>query len=435
MLRTARLLTLTICLGLLATAFAPPAFAQKKPRKGAEEAPAVPTGPQATKPFIKPLSTAQEQINQGKFDEALATLEQADALPDKTPGDQYYIDNLKATTLLQLKRLPEAAAVYERVLDSGLLPADQATRTLQLVARIYGGAQPFQWEKSADYGMRYLEASGDTSAESLELVTVANYQAGRADKCEKALRYGEQAVKAAAAEQARPAEGVLQILQRCYAAADDSANTTRLSMDLVRNYPDKRAYWGSATSMLKRAATKSDAQTLSVYRLILALDLMDSAREYIQMAQLARDAGLPGEAESVMRKGLADGALFNAGRDKTEGQQMLADAERLATEDRRELPRLETEAKAAKGGEADVILGEAFLSYGQHDKAVEALRRGIGKGSLKNPDEANLLLGKALLRQGDSSAAAASFAKVSGGELGQLAQLWSLLATEGVPSD
>jgi hypothetical protein len=426
-------LTLSICVGLLASAFGPPAFAQKKPRKGAEEAPAVPTGPQATKPFVKPLTEAQEQINQGKFEEALATLEQADALPDKTPGDQYYIDNLKATTLLQLKRLPEAAAVYERVLASGLLPADQATRTLQLVARLYS-VQP-QWEKTADFGAQYLEASGGTDREMLELVAIANYQAGRADKCEKALRYGNEAVKAAAAEQAKPAEGVLQVLQRCYAAADDATNTTRLSLDLVRNYPDKRAYWGSAASMLKRAATKSDLQTLNVYRLILELDLMDSAQEYIQMAQLARDAGFPGEAESVMRKGLADAEMFKAASQKAAGQQLLADAQRLATEDRKELPRLETEAKAAKGGDADVTLGEVFLSYDQEDKAVEALRRGIGKGGLKNPAEADLLLGKALFRQGDSSAAAASFAKVSSGDLAQLAQLWSLLATEGAPTD
>jgi hypothetical protein len=433
--RTARQLTLSIGLALLAAVVADPALAQKRPGKAPAEQPAVPTGPQATKPFVKPLSAAQEQINQGKFEEALATLDKADALPDKTPGDQYYIDNLKATTLLQLKRLPEAAAIYEKVLATGLLPPEQAARTLQLVARIYGGVEPRQWAKSADYGSQYLAVAGTTDREALELVTIAHYQANRADKCEKALRYGEEAVKAAAAEQGKPAEGVLQILQRCYAAADDAANTTRLSMDLVRNYPEKRAYWASAASMLKRGATKSDAQTLNVYRLIMELDLMDSAQEYIQMAQLARDFGLPGEAESVMRKGLADSELFKDAREKTQGQQMLDDAVRLAREDRKELPRLETEAKANKAGVADVILGEAFLSYAENDKAVEALRRGIGKGSLKDPAEADLLLGKALFRQGNASEAAASFAKVTSGDLAQLAQLWGLLATAGPPAD
>ena len=38
------------------------------------------------------------------------------------------------------------------------------------------------------------------------------------------------------------------------------------------------------------------------------------------------------------------------------------------------------------------------MSYGQNDKAVAAISKGIAKGGLKSPDEANLLLGIAQLR-------------------------------------
>jgi hypothetical protein len=421
--------------GLLTAGLGQPVEAQSRPGKGgkAAEAPAAATGPQATKPFIKPLSAAQDQINKGDFEGAVATLDQADALPDKTPGDQYYIDNLKAGALLQLKRLPEAAAIYERVIANGLLPPDQEQRTLQLIARIYGGVDPRQWDKSSAYGIRFLESGGAADREILDLVTIASYQADTADKCDKVVRYGEQAVKAAVAEQDKPSEGVLQVLQRCYASIQDVANANRVGLDLVRNYPDRRAYWGLLISNLLRESVKSDTQTLNVYRLVVELDMLDSAQEYLQMAQLARDAGLPGEAEAVLRKGLGSGA-FASDADRKQGQQMLDDAARLAAEDRKELPRLEAEAKAAKTGVSDVVLGEVFLTYGQEDKAVEALRRGIGKGGLKNPDEANLLLGKGLLRQGNGSEAAAAFAKV-GGDLGRLAQLWGILATEGAPSE
>ena len=55
--------------------------------------------------------------------------------------------------------------------------------------------------------------------------------------------------------------------------------------------------------------------------------------------------------------------------------------------------------EAKPTGDSDVKLGAAYLSYGENDKAIEALQRGIGKGGVKDPDEAGLLLGIAYLRR------------------------------------
>ncbi len=45
-----------------------------------------------------------------------------------------------------------------------------------------------------------------------------------------------------------------------------------------------------------------------------------------------------------------------------------------------------------------VQVGAAYLSYGQTDKAIADLKKGIAKGGLKYPEEAKLLLGIAQLR-------------------------------------
>jgi len=78
-----------------------------------------------------------------------------------------------------------------------------------------------------------------------------------------------------------------------------------------------------------------------------------------------------------------------------------------------------------------VQVGAAYISYGQNDKAVAALTKGIAKGGLKSPDEANLLLGIAQLRQRNSSAAQQSFDKVassSNSGYARLGKLWALRA-------
>jgi hypothetical protein len=361
----------------------------------------------------------------------LDLLDKTDAMANKTPGDQFYIDYFRAQSLARLDRLAEAAPYYEKVIASGLVPEDRLLNELNLVARIAGGVEPRDWAKAAQYGSRYLAIKGDDRA-MLELVTIAHYQAGKPDRCEQALKYGTGALEAARAAQEKPAEGVLQIVQRCADSSGDAAGSIRYATELVRNYP-KQDYWGTAATLMLRDAEKSDAKTLEVLRMVLALDLMGTAGGYIQLAQLATDAGLPGEAESAIRQGLSSGVFSNPA-DKARGDKLLAEATAAATLDRKELPALEAEARKGKSGDSDVLLGSAFLSYGDADKAVEAIQRGIGKG-VKDANEANLLLGKALFAAGKGSEAAAAFGKVTGGEYQKLAALWAILATEGPPTE
>jgi hypothetical protein len=71
------------------------------------------------------------------------------------------------------------------------------------------------------------------------------------------------------------------------------------------------------------------------------------------------------------------------------------------------------------------------MSYGQNDKAIAAITKGIAKGSLKYPDEANLLLGIAQLRSHDAADAQRSFEKVGGSSnpgYARLGKLWALHA-------
>jgi hypothetical protein len=128
-----------------------------------------------------------------------------------------------------------------------------------------------------------------------------------------------------------------------------------------------------------------------------------------------------------MEKGYATGILETSG-DKAKSQSLLAESKRLVAIDQKTLPQFEKEAVAAKAGEADVKLGEAFLSYDQPAKGLEAIQRGIGKGGVKNLDEANLSLGRAYILAKNNAEALKAFALVTTPEYAQLAQLWSIYA-------
>ena len=60
---------------------------------------------------------------------------------------------------------------------------------------------------------------------------------------------------------------------------------------------------------------------------------------------------------------------------------------------KKRLPAYDKEAAAQPTGDADIKLGYAYASYGDYEKGIEAMQRGLKKGNLKAEDEAHLLLG------------------------------------------
>ena len=74
-------------------------------------------------------------------------------------------------------------------------------------------------------------------------------------------------------------------------------------------------------------------------------------------------------------------------------------------------------------------IGQAFLSYGEPGKAIEAIERGLAKGDVRNVPDAQLSLGIAQLRAGNQEAAVQAFDAVSGNAtLEVLARLWKTAA-------
>jgi Flp pilus assembly protein TadD len=105
---------------------------------------------------------------------------------------------------------------------------------------------------------------------------------------------------------------------------------------------------------------------------------------------------------------------------------VLNEAKSAVALDKSTLDKQDASARSKPTGDNDVKLGAAYLSYGMNDKAIEALQRGIGKGGVKNPDDAGLLLGIAYLRAGNKPEAAKAFATVKDPIYARVARLWTL---------
>jgi hypothetical protein len=181
------------------------------------------------------------------------------------------------------------------------------------------------------------------------------------------------------------------------------------------------------TSALLQRAAGNDTQILQVFRLMDAVDVMDNADEFTEAANVANLAGFPGEALEFLEHGYATKVLETSGN-KAKSQEMLDDTRKRAAADQKSLGQFEKEAMAAKQGEPDVKLGEAYLSYDQPAKAIEAIQRGIAKGGVKNLDDANLSLGRAYLEAKNVPDALKAFGEVKNQPDVEIAKLWAIHA-------
>jgi tetratricopeptide (TPR) repeat protein len=197
---------------------------------------------------------------------------------------------------------------------------------------------------------------------------------------------------------------------------------------MVRYYP-KPEYWENLLDIYRRKAS-GDRLTLGYYRLMNDVGVLKDKGDYVEMSQLAIDAGVPGEAQEIMQKGIQGGVLKSD--DKTEQgrfDRLAASAKKQSDLDRAQLNQLQSEADKAGSGQASVGLGQAYLSYGELDKAIAAMEKGIAKGSVTDSDEAQISLGIAYLKKGQKDKARDAFKAVkNGSKWSDLAELWSIRA-------
>lgn len=378
---------------------------------------------QISKAAQKPLKAAQDAAQANKFDESIAKAQEALALPNKTAFDTYIAYKFLAFAYARKGNNAEAAKAMEAELETGLTtPAEGNVITKALASVAYGQGN---YTKAADYGNRLIKAGG-ADAETYTLVAQSYYLQ---QKYRDATKFLNEYISDLERKGQSPKEQTIQLLANSYEKLNDTAGATSALERLVIYYP-KPSYWNNLLYSVMRTEGITDRQTLNVYRLMQDTKTLAQPSDYTEMAQLAIEAGTPGEAQKVLDQGFAAN-IFTDPRVKERNQRLMDAAKKAAAADLASLPKIEAEAKAAKTGDLDVALGSGYLSHGMNDKALEALTRGIGKGGLKNPAEAGILLGIAQLRTGNKGDAQKTFKGVKSADAtwARIAKLWALNAS------
>ena len=343
----------------------------------------------------KPLQAAQALVKQRKGREAMAEIAKAEAVPNRTAYENQVIAQMKAAAASASGDNDATIRANQALLDSGKVSGREAARWTQ----------------------RYFKEGGSESA--MRTMLLQSYYLG--NDCASVNKM------LAGAEDRRSSEEELQMLANCYDRQKDTAGYVSAIERLVVSYP-KKSYWTDLLSRVQKKPGFSERLDVNVYRLRLATGNLNSTNDYLEMAQLALQAGTPAEAKIIVDRGYETKAL-GQGTDAGRHQRLRDLVMKDLAESQKNRAKDERDALAAKDGNELVKVGLNYVYEGNADKGIALIEQGIKKGGLKRPEDAKLRLGEALIYAGHKNRGVQTLKSVQGSDgTADLARLWILNA-------
>jgi Tetratricopeptide repeat len=384
-------LVLCLCAFIGFAAVSPAAFSADKPK-----------GQEISRVIAKEITAAQKAMQANQWSEALKNLEAAETKSGLSTYDKKTIAEFKGICYVRLNNLKSAQTAYEQALATGGYTADELPKTYRLLFQL--AATNKQDTKAIEYGKQAAEA-GSATDEDLLIMAQLYYQQ---KDCKNSAVWGDKAVAAFKKAGQPPKEVLYQLKLQCASDANDTNAMKAGLYDLIR-LTNKTNYWNNLIR-LERQDERDDNNTRMIYRLMFDTNSMNADTDYIEMAQLLGDAGLPGEAQAVLEKAMSSGILKDEHKERT--TRLLNALKTRADADKKGLPALDAEATKNPAGQLDVKLGEVYFGAGDYQNAATAITRGIGKGQVKQLDEAYVYLGRAQVALKNSAEAKKAFEKL-----------------------
>ncbi|MCX7169662.1 MAG: hypothetical protein NTY41_05045, partial [Proteobacteria bacterium] len=343
-------------------------------------------------------------------------IREADTAANKTAYETYLIERMRGSAATGAGDNETAIKAFEAVIASNKAPAADQLKIVESLAGTYYRAR--NYAAAAKWATRYFRDGGG-SAQMRTLLIQAYFQSGDVTNAAKEAQADIQADVSAGRI---PSEDKLLLLSNCYLKQNNAAGYSATTEKLLAYYP-KKSLWAEVISRLRKKSGFSDRLSLDVYRLQLITGNLTSTADYMEMGQLALQAGLPIEAKKVVDQGYANGAL-GKGADVERQQRLKALVDKRLMENQKAVQE-EAAAQAAPDGNALVSLG---LNLGG-TKGIPLMEAGIQKGGLKYPEDAKLHLGILMIQTGQKAKAVQVLKTVQGADgTRDLANLWMLFA-------
>ncbi len=364
-----------------------------------------------------PLGDASKLVKAGKFKEALAKLRDAEAVGGRTAGENNAIEGVRFSAAMGASEPDTMARSFEVL--KGKLSGAQQLQYMEAIAgtylRVNNPAKALEWAN------KYF-AAGGTSATVKEVQKQAQFKSGDMTAVLKDTLADVQADEKAGRT---PSQDKLNILLYAAQKKNDAATESYAVERLLNHYPRKEL-WAQVLGGLQSKKGFASRFALDVYRLQLATGNMRGADDYMEMAQLAAQAGYPDEGKKVVEQGLAANVL-GQGAEGARHKRLLDLMVKKSGEAKADAANAEKTAAASKTGDELVKLGLSRVFAGDKAGGLKLVEDGIAKANFTRADDVKFYQGLAYYNAGETSKAQAAWRAVKGTDgSGDLARLWQV---------
>lgn len=363
---------------------------------------------------------AQQAGNNGNYSEAIRLLKEAKSKGSLQPAEEQGVNELLIWAASGARDYGLLAATIEERLATGRVRgADQVTKLRTLADAYYSDRD---LRRASDATNRLIKARGTATADDLILLGQLQFQLKDFRAAAPTLEKAYQAARRAG-KPTRTQVQVLEMLNASYFELKDDGNRMETLHQLMVVQP-KTSVFDQIVGQYQREGYDAVGM-VNLYRLGLRANVL-SKEHYGKYADAALDVSSPGEAVTMLEKGMATGAIKKDNRN----ERLLADARQQLAVLKANLGQQEREARAIADGDADARLAAAYYTMGDWARTLEAGKRAVQKGKLDRPDQVHMMLGVTLMHLKKSAEAKTNFdaAAKANPNIKGVANLWSDVA-------
>lgn len=367
------------------------------------------------------LQATQALLKSGKYKEALAKLRDAEGVAGRNADENALIEQLRLAAAQGALEPDTMVRAFDALKGAGRLGGAQNLQYIEAIAGTYLRAN--QNGKALSWANRYFAEGGNSNA-MREVQKVAQFKSGDVGPIIKSTMAEIQAAEKAGQA---PGRDKIGLLMSAAEAARDQAALAFGTEKLLQYYPSKEIWSVMLTNTAARKGFSPRFQ-LDLYRLRMLTGNMRGVDDYMELAQLAGQAGFPDEGRRAVEAGFQAGVL-GQGKDADRHNRLKGFMDKKVADTKAGFDNAVKAARDVKAGDGLIPLGLYLAQAGKAKEGVALIQEGIEKGQLKREDDAKLALGLAQFWAGDHSKAIATWRGVKGTDgVADVARLWSIYA-------
>lgn len=327
------------------------------------------------------LNQAIEQLNAGKAAQARDTLKGIN-IDRCSPYEVSRVEQLLASIDHGEGKYDSARGHLTKALDSGGLNDKEISTTRFQVAALYLAEE--RWAEGVKALEAWFAVEPNPNALGYYTLALAHYQLGNA---QAAVGPAQKAIDLAGG---KPQESWLQLLLALRAQRGEYSLAFPIVLQLLERAPEKKSYWIQGASIA--LATEKYDTASALLQLAHTGKFLTEGSEVQQLVDVLMYTGNPYRAGRILSEAMARKQVAES----TKTYELLGNCWIAARAYDKAVTPLGRVGDLANSGEPYVRLAEVYFQQGDWSEAASVLERALGKGNLKRPGKAQLLMGVSL---------------------------------------